>query len=145
MPREGWNVFHWNGSRTSQETDARSGREDQVGSRGIATSRPGQQAPHLQHRISNLRFNGCVLSWRKCRLPRHRSAYHRVPLCQPMCHRGNSFRSTGPRQMDGGQTHGTPGCDRIRRSGVDPRCHGFDRHRCGTAQEVPSIVSNMVT
>ena len=39
--------------------------------------------------------------------------------------------------MDGGQTHGAPGCDRIRRPGVDPLCHGSDPHRCGTTQEVP--------
>ena len=52
-------------------------------------------------------------------------------------HLDDSFRSTRLRQMDG------PGCDRIRRSKVDPRCHGFDPHRCGTVQEV-RFVSNKV-
>ena len=95
-----WPKLVWNGSRRRLQHDQ-------------------HQAPHLQLRISKLRFNGCVLSWRKCRLPRHRSAHRFVSRCverkgfqtSRRIHRDDSFRSTGPRQMYGGQTHGTPGRD----------------------------------
>ena len=87
-----------------QETDARSGREDQGGDI--------RELPLAEARLERLQKE--------------------VPMSRPA--------TPGPeddRQMDGGLTYGTPGCDRIWRPGVDPRNHGFDSQRCGTAQEIP--------
>ena len=104
-----------------------------------------------EHPISKPRFNGCVLSWRKCRLPRHRSAHQEfrfVSRCverkglQTSIHRDDSFRSTGPRQMDGGQTQNW---DAIEFG--DQESILADLIHTGAAQlkRFPSIVSNMVT
>ena len=101
----------------------------------IATSRPLTPGPvpsasDLEAEVQRLR----------AQLPEMQAAQTLTspPHFQPIrIHRNYSFRSTGLRQIGCGQTHRDPGCDRIRRPGVDPRCHGSDPHRCGTAQEVP--------
>ena len=143
--------------KQGEETDARSGREDHVGSGGIARSDGRERLRHSRTPLGRSTFGtapGPALAALdlEAEVQRLRALLKlaemqaaQTPIRPPQSsvlsadlliqtsskiHRDDSYRSTGSEQMDGRQTLGVPGCDRIQRSGVDSLSLRFNSFLC---------------